>query len=186
AIIAQRFGRQGDGLTALAASVWVMTALNPLVLFDIGLILSAAATLGLILYSGPLTQLTERLIGRLFAAETAKKVVGVLADAVLVTLSAQITTLPIIFLVFGQFSSVSFLVNILVIPAQASIMSLGILAVAAGLVWFPAGQFVAWLVGIPLAYTLAIIRAAANLPGASTSISLDPIVVVAYYVILFA
>ncbi len=186
AIIAQRFGRRSDALTALAASTWFMTALNPGTLFDLGLILSAAATLGLILYTEPLTRFAERIISRLFAAETARRVVAIISDAVLITLAAQITTLPLIFWLFGRFSAISFLVNVLVIPAQPPIMSLGILTLAAGTIWLPAGQVLAWLVGIPVSYTLAIIRAAAQLPGASVPITLEPAVVAGYYVALFA
>src|SRR5581483_7761589 len=186
AIIAQRFGRRSDALTALAASTWFMTALNPGTLFDLGLILSAAATLGLILYTEPLTRFAERIISRLFAAETARRVVAIISDAVLITLAAQITTLPLIFWLFGRFSAISFLVNVLVIPAQPPIMSLGILTLTAGTIWLPAGQVLAWLVGIPVSYTLAIIRAAAQLPGASVPITLEPAVVAGYYVALFA
>ncbi len=186
AIIAQRVGRRSDGLTALAASVWFMTLLNPYTLFDMGLILSSAATLGLILFSQPLTHLAERVVARLFSADTARKVVDLLSEAILVTVAAQITTLPIIFLVFGRFSAVSFVVNALVIPAQAPIMSLGILAVIAGTIWLPIGQLIAWLVAIPVSYTLAIIRAMAQLPGASVPITLDPMIVVFYYVGLFS
>ncbi len=185
AILAQRFGRRSDGLTALALSVFVMTFLNPNLLLDMGLVLSATATLGLILYTEPLTKFSESVAKRLFAAETAQRVVEIFADAVLITIAAQITTLPIIFLVFGQFSLVSFFVNVLVVPAQGSIMSLGILAVIIGAIWLPAGQVVAWLVGIPVAYTLAIIRAAAQLPGASVPVSPDPILIVGYYLVLF-
>jgi competence protein ComEC len=163
-----------------------MTVVNPTLLFDVGLILSAAATLGLILYTKSLTQWAEKGIERLFSANTAKQVVGVLSDVVLLTLAAQITTLPIIFLIFGRFSAISFLVNVLVIPVQAPIMILGIAAVVLGAIWLPLGQVVAWLVGIPLAYTLAIVRAAAQLPGASTPITVDPLVIGAYYVVLFS
>ncbi|MEP7284608.1 MAG: ComEC/Rec2 family competence protein, partial [Chloroflexota bacterium] len=184
-IIALRLGRRSDGLTALAASIWVMTLLNPLVLFDMGLILSASATLGLILYSEPLTALSGRFFGKLFTENTAKQVVAVFADAVLITLAAQITTLPIIFLVFERFSAVSFLTNILVIPAQAPIMTFGILSLVTGAVWFPAGQLFGWLVGIPVAYTLAVIRAMAQWPGASVPIVLEPGVIILYYTLLF-
>jgi competence protein ComEC len=185
AILALRFGRRSDGLTALAASVWFMTMLNPATLFDVGLILSCAATLGLVLYTQPLTRLVERIASRLFAADTARQVTAAASDAVLITFAAQITTLPVIFLVFGRFSAISFLVNMLVIPAQAPIMSLGILSVVIGAIWLPLGQLLAWLVNIPVAYTLAVIRAAAQLPGASVPITLEPTVFVGYYVVLF-
>jgi competence protein ComEC len=185
AILALRFGRRSDGLAALAASVWFMTVLNPATLFDVGLILSCAATLGLVLYAQPLTRLVERIAKRLFAADTARQVTAAVSDAVLITFAAQITTLPVIFLVFGRFSAISFLVNMLVIPAQAPIMSLGILSIVVGAIWFPAGQVVAWLVDIPVAYTLAVIRTAAQLPGSSVPTTLEPAVFVGYYVILF-
>jgi competence protein ComEC len=174
AVIAQRVGRKGDGLTALAVSVWVMTAINPYWLLDLGLILSATATLGLILFSQPLAHLARRIANRLFAETTARKIVEILSDAVLIALAAQIMTLPIIFLMFGRFSVVSFLANILIIPAQASIMVLGILALSLGALLLPAGQLFAWLVGIPLAYTLAIIKALAQLPGASVPVTFEP------------
>ncbi len=183
-IIAARLGRQNDGLTALAFAVWLQTLINPLVITDVGLILSAGATLGLILFTEPLTTLAERVLKRLFSAESAKLAVGILSDAVLVTLAAQLTTLPIIFLIFGRFSAISFAINMLVIPAQASIMSLGILSVALSAILFPVGQIVAWLVWLPLTYTLAIIRAGAQLPNASVGVSVEPGWVVAYYVIL--
>ncbi len=185
AIIAARLGRQNSGLTALAFAVWVQTLINPLVIEDVGLILSAGATLGLILFSEPLERWAENALKRVFTNDSAKLAANILADFVLVTIAAQLTTLPIIFLIFGRFSAISFLINILIVPAQASIMSLGILSIVLGAILFPVGQFVAWLVFLPLTYTLAIIRAAAQLPGASVAVSVEPGAVVAYYVILF-
>ncbi|MCC7448961.1 MAG: ComEC/Rec2 family competence protein [Anaerolineae bacterium] len=183
-IIAQRLGRPGDGLTMLGVSVWVMTALNPMTLFDVGLLLSCAATLGLILYTEPLSRLLARSLTHLFSVQTAGRVTPILSDAILMTVAAQITTLPIIFLAFGRLSALSFAVNMLVIPVQPPIMSLGILSVVTGAIWFPAGQVVAWLAAIPLTWSLAIIRAAAQLPGASGPIAIEPLHVAAYYAIL--
>ena len=181
-IVALRFGRRYDALTALAASAWFMTLLNPMALFDLGLILSVAATLGLIVYLGPMTRLAEAVIARLFARRTARAVAGVLADTTLITLSAQITTLPIILLIANEFSPVSLPVNILVAPAQPWIMTLGLLTVAAGTIWFPVGQIAAWLVMVPLAYTLGVIRA---LAGPGLPVLIEPNTVLAYYVLLF-
>ena len=53
-LLALRLGRQTDGMASLAAAAMVMTALNPLVLWDVGFQLSFAATLGLVLYAEPL------------------------------------------------------------------------------------------------------------------------------------
>lgn len=185
AIVAQRFGRQSYGLTALAAAVFIMTAINPDILFDIGLLMSAGATLGLILYMPSLTAFTERVIGRLFTAETAQRLIEIITDAFLITIAVQLTTLPIIFVAFGNFSLVSFLANALVFPVQAPMMILGMLAIVAGAIWFPAGQLIAWTAGLPLSYTLGIIRAIANASGPSTFPPPDPALVIMYYVVLF-
>ncbi|MCC7209675.1 MAG: ComEC/Rec2 family competence protein [Anaerolineae bacterium] len=181
-IAALRFGRQSDGLTALAASAWLLTLADPMALFDAGLILSVMATLGLILYYGPMRRLTEALAARLFAKNTARRFAALAADTVLVTLAAQLTVLPVLLLLNPEFSLAALPVNVLVAPAQAWIMTLGLLAVAAGAVILPLGQIMAWMAALPLAYTLAIIRAAAG-PGLPIDASAGA--VLAYYAVLF-
>lgn len=184
-LLAERLGRRNDGLTALAASAFLMTLLNPSALFDIGLILSAAATVGLILYLPPLTQLSERTLKRLIGAEKAQSAVHMLAEWFLITLAAQITTLPIILLISGQFAPLGVLINLLVAPAQALIMLIGLATLALGALWLPLGQVAAWLVGLPLSYTLGIIRGAADMPHLSAPLLITPLAVALYYAALF-
>jgi competence protein ComEC len=185
ALIAGRVGRPANGLTALATAIFIMTLVTPSVLSDAGLILSASATLGLVVYMGVLSTLTERLMGRLFAAPTAKRITAALADSVLVGLAAQVTTLPISLLMFGQFSALSFPINILVAPAQPYIMTFGIAAAALAWVVSPLGQIGAWLAAIPLTFSLAVIRAGAGLPGAASAVNLPTWVALVYYATLF-
>ncbi len=184
-LLAERLGRRNDGLTALAAAIFLMTLLNPLMLFDLGLILSAAATLGLILYLPMLTQLSQSLASRLLSPERAGRAVSVLAELFLITVAAQITTLPIILLISGAFAPLGVLVNLLVAPAQPLIMSIGLLTLGLGALWSPLAQVTAWLVGLPLSYTLAIIRAAAESTAPSLPLSLTPLGAALYYGALF-
>lgn len=181
-IVALRFGRKSDGLTALAGSAWLITLANPMTLFDAGLILSVAATLGLILYYGPIQRLTESLMARLFARETARRITALLADTALITLATQLTVLPLILLLNPEFSFAALPVNLLVAPAQPWIMILGLLAVALGAVIAPLGQIAAWMAALPLAYTLAIIRAVA---GPGSPVTVDANTVIIYYAVLF-
>jgi len=183
-IIAVRLGRQSDGLTALAFAVWLQTALDPLLITDAALLISASSTLGLIVFGEPLTHAVEHALNKLFAAKTVKVILGLLADTVLVSIAVQLPALPIMFLIFGQFSPIGLLVNILLTPAQAPILALGLLSVAAGAILFPVGQIIAWLAALPVSYTLALVRAAAQLPNASLAISATPLEAIGYYVIL--
>jgi competence protein ComEC len=180
-LLAERLGRRNDGLTALAASVFLMTLLNPSALFDVGLILSAAATVGLIVYLPPLTQLSERLIGGKKAHPTAH----VLAEWLWITSAAQLTTLPIIVLISGQVAPLGVLINVLVAPAQALIMLIGLATLAFGALWLPLGQVAAWLVGLPLSYTLGVIRGAADVPHLSAPLPITPLAAALYYAALF-
>lgn len=185
-LLAERLGRRNDGLTALAAAVFLMTLLNPLMLFDLGLILSAAATLGLILYVPSLTTLSERLLSRLTDSQRAQRIAALLAEWLLITIAAQITTLPIILLISGTFTPLGVLVNLLVAPAQPLIMSGGLAMLALSALWQPLGQLAAWTVGLPLSYTLSIIRSAASVSALSVPVALTPLSAAFYYGALFS
>jgi competence protein ComEC len=121
-------------------------------------------------------------MARLFAQKTARQLTSVLADTVLITLASQITILPLLLLLNPEFSLAALPVNLLVAPAQSWIMILGLLAVVTGAIIQPLGQLVAWIAALPLAYTLAIIRAAAG-PGLPVTVDVNAVIL--YYVVLF-
>jgi competence protein ComEC len=186
AFLAERLGRQSDGLTSLAASAWVMTIFNPFLLFDAGLILSIAGTVGLILYVKPIEQFSHHFLNKLFTSERAQRAARLLLDSALMTFAAQITVLPVVFIFFDQFSLVSFIVNIVVVPAQALVMALGLAVVLAGSIWLPLGQLLAWVVALPIQYTLALIRSTAATPGIHVQTDVSVGAASVYYAVLFA
>jgi competence protein ComEC len=93
-MIAIRLGRSTYAPASLAAAALVMTLLNPHTLWDVGFQLSFAATVGLVLYTEPLEQVFEQALGRITTVERAKKIVGLISEALLVTLAAQ--TVPLL------------------------------------------------------------------------------------------
>lgn len=173
-LVAGQTGRRAHGLTSLAFAIFLMTAWNPLTLWDVGFQLSVAATAGLILFSQRFENFFKRTLERLFAQETTRQITGWLSEPIIVSLAAQITTTPLMLVYFGRFSIISLLVNILIVPAQAYIMTLGWLAVFLGMIWTPLGQPLAWVVWIPLSYTLEIVRSLGGVEWASTTFTLDP------------
>ena len=52
AIIAQRLGRESDGLSGLAFAIWLQSVLDPLVINDAAFWISATSTLGLVIRPG--------------------------------------------------------------------------------------------------------------------------------------
>ncbi len=166
--------RQTYGLTALALSAGIMTLWNPNTLWDIGFQLSVAATAGLVLFGNRLNTLLEYGLRRGFANDTARQITRWLSEPLTVSIAAQITTTPLILVYFGRLSIVGLLANILIVPAQPYIMTIGGLATILGMILLPVGQIVVWVAWLPLTYTLEIVRRIGTLELASTSFTLAP------------
>lgn len=179
---ASRLRRNVDGLTALAASVWVITYLNPNDLFDLGFQLSALATLALLAYTPVMTRAAESLLGRLFSGASARQISLILAETFFATLAANLTILPLILNLSGAFSPISIVVNALVAPIQAWIMIFGVITVCLGIIWAPLGQIPAWLAALPLSYSVTVIHWGAAFP--LTPITLEAESILIYYLIL--
>ena len=186
ALIAQQLGRRSAGLNALSLAACGMTLINPLTLWDVGFQLSVGATLGLILYAEPFQAAFKRGLTGLMSADRAAKLTEVASDAFLLTLAAQVTTLPIIAYYFRQISLISLAANLVVLPVQPAVMILGGLALMFGLIWLPLGQLAAWITWPFTAYTLAFVRFFAGFPGAAIGLGDVALpVVILFYAGLF-
>jgi competence protein ComEC len=164
ALFAVQVGRRQMGVNTLAFVGALMALFNPVVLWDVGFQLSFFATLGLILYGDRFQSATERFLSRYLPASNAEKLTAVLAEFVLLTFAAQLTTLPIMAYHFQQISLVSFIANPFILPAQPAVMILGGLAVFTSFFVFPIGRLLA-LVAWPLtAYTIRMVELFDSLP----------------------
>ena len=166
-ILAIYFGRRSTAYVSLCASALFMTALNPLTLWDIGFQLSFMATLGLILFTPTIEDHFERLLARKLSRERMRHVMGILNDALIVTLAAQVTTLPVIVYYFGRISLISLVTNFFILPAQPPIMTGGMATLVAGLAWEPLARALALIPWLFLTYTTAVVRLTAAVPFAS-------------------
>ena len=158
ALFAKQVGRRQFALNTLLAVALLMTLWNPLLVWDVGFQLSFFATLGLILYADPFTQFADRVIRNFFPTSTAERVVELFSEFVLLTLAAQLTTIPIMAYHFQRISLVSFIANPFILPAQPAVMILGGLAVLLSLVWFPLGQLMAWVAWPFVVYTIRMVE----------------------------
>ncbi len=177
-------GRRPFLPASLMAAGIGMTAVDPLVAGDVSFQLSFAATWGLALYAEPLERSTLAALTHLVGQEWAKRLTGWLCDALLLTVAAQLTTLPLIVHHFGRLARFSLLSNLLILPVQPLLMALGGLATAAGVLFLPLGQVAAWLSFPFLWWTIRAVEATARLPGASIEAGLSLPGLVATYVII--
>jgi competence protein ComEC len=166
-VIAIALGRESTAFVSLSFSALVMTLINPLALWDIGFQLSGLATLGLILFTPAIAARLERFLQRRLPQERARQTLRLLNDSLIVTLAAQVVTLPLIVYYFGRLSLVSLFTNFLILPAQPPILMGGLATLIGGLIWEPAGRVLAVIPWLFLTYTTAVVRATASVPLAS-------------------
>jgi competence protein ComEC len=185
--VALIFGRKGDALTSLAVAAGIMTAWRPFVLWDTGFLLSFGASLGMILYSDKFRQWVEAALQRARWSDALKRVVQSIGDALLTTLAAQVMTLPLMLILFRQFSPLSLVANALVLPVQPAVMYLGSTAAMAGWVSLRVGQWLGWAAWLCLTYTIRCVELVARWVGASGNVGHVPAAFpVVYYGILIA
>jgi len=157
-IFAKQVGRRNFGLNTLTFVAFIMTLFNPLTLWDVGFQLSFFATLGLILYADPFSKFAQAIISRFWSPDIAQKVIQPLSDFVLLTLAAQVTTIPLMAYHFKRISLISFIANPFILPVQPAVMILGGLAMFISLIILPLGQLAAWVAWPFAAYTIRVVE----------------------------
>jgi competence protein ComEC len=135
-LLATLAGRRASRLYALAVAAVVTVAIDPSVAGDVGWQLSFAAVLGILLLASPIR---DWLLARR-AGPPGGLWRRALAEGVAVTISATLATAPLIAHVFEEISLTSLVANVLVLPAVAPAMWLGMVSAA-----------LAQVPGIPLA-----------------------------------
>ncbi|MFA5075821.1 MAG: ComEC/Rec2 family competence protein [Patescibacteria group bacterium] len=136
-LLAQQIGRLNRSSWSLILTALVMLAINPLLLFyDVGFQLSFLSVWGLM----SISPLLEKWLIKVSIPNW----LG-LKDSLIMTLAAQIATLPLIIYQFGQASLVAPLANLLILPAVELIMILGFAATFIGLINLTLGQILFYL-----------------------------------------
>jgi competence protein ComEC len=186
ALFARQIGRRQAALNTLLTVALLMCLWNPLYIWDVGFQLSFFATLGLILYAEPLSQFATRTITKYFPMSTAEKFAALFSDFVLLTLAAQLTTIPIMAYHFKRISLVSFIANPFILPAQPAVMILGGLAVLLSLFWLPLGQLAGWVAWPFVVYTIRMVEIFDSIPHGTIYLGNSSIwLVILFYLVLF-
>jgi competence protein ComEC len=142
----------------------VMLLLNPyLLVYDVGFQLSFMATLGLLLLSPQLTGLVSWLPEKFGMREF-----------LLSTIATQIAVLPILLYSMGQFSIISFVVNVLVLPVVSIAMLLTFCTGVIALVSHPLALLPGYAAYAVLGYIIGIATKFAALPFAVVTVSFFP------------
>ena len=164
-LVIRQVGRRNDGLNALMLSAVIMSIFNPYIPWDVGFQLSFFATLGLILYAEPFQNWAVNTITRFTSEGTAQKLAAPISEYILLTLAAQLTTLPIMAYHFKRISLVSLIANPFILPVQPAVMIVGGNAVILSLIWLPLGAIAAFGAWPFVAYTIRLVELFDLLPN---------------------
>lgn len=169
-LFAAQIGRRQNGLNSLAFTAALLCLLNPQLPWDVSFQLSFTATLGLVVFADPLTGAFSRFTEAHLPPILQGVINSVVGEYLLVTIAAQITSLPVMAVQFGDVSWAALLANPLVLPPQPLVMVLGGLAVLGGMIWLPLGQVLAAAALPFVSYTIRMVELLARLPHASVPV----------------
>jgi competence protein ComEC len=155
-------GRRAATANALCVAVTAMLFADPAAIADLGFLLSASATAGLVLWQAPLAARFAQLP-------------GALRVGLATTLAASVPTLPLVAAAFGRVSVVSPLANLVAVPLFPPLMIAGAAASAIGALSIDLARPAA-LVAYGLALALrSVVETFAALPVAAVSVPSGPV-----------
>ena len=176
-MFAQYFGRMSGSIRAVVFAASLMIYFNPLLLtLDVGFQLSFLAILGLIYFQPAIFNwLTKVPNYQFFPIRTTLSA----------TLAAQLATLPILVYNFGYFSLVSPIANALIVPILAPLTILLFVFGISGILFYPLGQILSFLVWPCLSYIIFIVDWFSRVSFASVAVqNIHWIFLIIAYVIL--
>jgi competence protein ComEC len=156
-VAATGWGRSSEPMLALALAVSATIAWRPALVYSVGLQLSAAATAGIVMWTGRLSSRLDRLPDPI-------------AIALAATLSAQAAVAPLLIGIFGELSLVAPVANLLAFPAVAPATVLGVAAGAVGVVQPGLGALVARPAAAAAGWILEVAERAGGLTWASIEV----------------
>lgn len=175
-LLAWYYGRKFHPLVLLPFAAAITLLANPSFGWnDLGWQLSFAAFGGVMIVA----PLGQRYFFGNKKPGTARQILGE-------TIAAQLCTLPILVLAFGQFSNVAIIANLLVLPLVPLAMLLTFMAGVGALVLPPLASVVGWPAQWLLGYMTSVAQYVAHIPWAQTSLSINGMFVGIFYGLLVA
>ena len=177
AMYAQRIGRTGQIRFVLALAASVMIMINPKILLqDVGFQLSFMAVWGLA-YISPLIERRIEPWPDIFRIK----------EILLATISAQIATLPLLLYYFGQFSPISLLANILILPLIPFLTVWGLMNLAVAAVCLPLSRIMGLASWLMASYWIDVSAILRRIPfGYFTIVNFDLAGLILLYALIFA
>ncbi|NLO99768.1 MAG: DNA internalization-related competence protein ComEC/Rec2 [Clostridiaceae bacterium] len=167
--------RKADIYCSLAVSAIIILLNNSFMLFDLGFILSFAATMSLVIFYKPVF------------CRLPVKIPKIIRDTLAGTVAAQLGVIPVIAYSFNTLSIISVLTNLLIVPLTGIITVLGAVLIILGNIFLPAAKIPGILLSFVINLMMFITEAMAAIPWAEINIATPSIflVLIYYFVLLY-
>lgn len=166
--------KRPDTINALAISIIFTLILNPFSLFNIGLQLSYAGTIGIICFS------------KLIEAKPKNKIKKYIYDSIIVSTSANLVSFPLMAYYFNTISLNFIISNLVVSPVLGLIIILGIITLLTSTISINLAKIVAILLKISVNLIIKMTEIISNLPIKNILVVTPSIILIAiFYIFLF-
>ncbi len=140
-LLGRMLQRDCDALNVISMAAIIILLVRPTDLFQASFQLSFAATLAIVFLYQRLKKFFDKI--PVFVKLTRTRIGDYLGSLLLVSMAAQLGTLPITAYYFGRVSVIGFLLNLLVIPMVGMVIALGLASLFAALFSMPLAQLYA-------------------------------------------
>ncbi|REE99283.1 ComEC/Rec2 family competence protein [Thermomonospora umbrina] len=154
-LLAYFTGRERQGVPALCAAVLVLVLIDPGLARSYGFALSVLATGGLLVLAPPWRDRLARRLPR------------PVAEALAVSLAAQLACLPLLVMLTGEIGLVAVAANLLATPAVPLATLSGALAAAIAPIALAPARFLVWPAGLAVGWIIGVARTASRIPYAT-------------------
>lgn len=163
--------RDTDIYTSISTAAIILLTVNPYTLFDIGFQLSFFATISLVMLYPRLKELIDH-----------KYIPNIVSDTLAATIAAQIGVVPITLYYFNNFSTISILSNLLVVPVVQIITIIGFTMVFAGIVNIHVAVLIGYINNTFLSFVLFVTEFTSKIPYASLKLPTPTLaMIIGYY-----
>lgn len=131
-ILSNIFYKKSDTLMNIVVSAFILMSINPLIIYDVGFILSFGGTIGIVFLSNDFKKIFSKF--------------GKISETLATTCSAQIVLIPIMAYYFNTFSIIAVVTNLIVVPISGFITIFGFFIFLVSKIFFP----IAFLISKPL------------------------------------
>ena len=166
-ILGMLINREYDSASSLSAAVLLILLRNPMTVTSVGFQLSVGCLVGILLFLGSVNNWVLRFLRARERKGAVQKLCKWFAAGTSVTLGAMAVTTPLCAIYFKSISLMGVITNLATLWAIPFVFYGIIVAAAAGAVWLPLGQGIAWLISWLMRYVLGTAELLSQFPLAA-------------------